>query len=64
MALNSLLNFLLDHAAEREQPLVDRGGHLADEFDHALPVLKNPGLPDHLIAEFIDLGLIGRRRAK
>src|SRR4051812_39421304 len=26
----ALLNLLLNHAAEREQPLVDRGGHLTD----------------------------------
>ena len=58
----ALFHFLLNRAAERKQPLVDRGRHLADEFDHAPPVLENPGLPDQLIAEFVDLGLIGRRR--
>ena len=56
----SLLHLLLDHAAEREQALVDRGRYFADEFDHALPFLENPGLPDQLIAELLDLGLIRR----
>ena len=27
----------------------------------SLPVLENPRLPDKLIAEFVDLGLVGRR---
>jgi len=36
--------------AEREQPLVDRGGHLTDKFDHAPPVLENPRFPGELIA--------------
>src|SRR5213075_2768198 len=58
-----LLHLLLDHTAEREQPLVNRGGHLAHEFDHALPVLENSRLPDQLIAELVDLGLVGWRCA-
>src|ERR1700737_5618376 len=56
----SLFHLLLDRASEREQPLVDRGRYLADEFDHASAVLEDPGFPDQLIAEFIDRGLIGR----
>ena len=60
-ALSGLFHLLLDHAAEREQPLVDRGRHLADEFDDAPPVLEDARLPDQLVAEFVDLGLIGRR---
>jgi len=32
-----------------KQPLVDRGGHLTDEFDHAPAVLEYPGFPDQLM---------------
>src|SRR6266566_6601551 len=59
----SLFHILLNRAAEREQPLVDRGGHLTDKFDHAPPVLENPRFPGELIAEIVDLGLIRRGRA-
>src|SRR6476660_2394620 len=58
-----LFHFLLDGAAERKQLLVDRGRHLADEFHHLPAVLEDSGLPDELIAEFVDPGLVGRRRA-
>ncbi len=56
----TLFHFLLNRSSEREQTLVDRRRHLADEFDDALPVLEDACLPDKLIAEFVDLGLIGR----
>src|SRR5450631_3011781 len=54
----ALLHVLLDLAAQGKQPLVDRGRHVADEFDDAVPVLENAGFPEQLIAEFIELGLI------
>ena len=57
-----LLHFLLDGAAERKQPLVDRGRHLADEFHHLPSVLEDSRLPDQLIAELVDPGLVGRQR--
>src|SRR6185295_5693807 len=53
-----LFDFLLNRSSEREQTLVDRRRHLANEFDNALPVLEDAGLPNKLIAEVVDLGLI------
>src|SRR5581483_1588524 len=57
-----LFDFLLDGAAERKQALIECGRHLADEFDHAAAVLEDARLPDQLIAEFVDLRLVGRLR--
>ena len=48
--MSSLFHLLLDHATECEQPLVNRGRYLTDEFDHTPPVLKNPRFPNQLIA--------------
>src|SRR5438128_1944542 len=59
----TLFHFLLDHASERKQPLVDGGGNLADEPHHLVAVLENAGLPDQLVAERLDLSLIARRGA-
>src|SRR4051794_33882465 len=50
----ALLHLLPNHAAEREQALVDRGRHFADEFDDAPSVLEDAGLPYQLIAELVD----------
>src|SRR3954447_5674263 len=57
----TLFHFLLDHAPEREQALIDRGRNLADESYHFAAVLENAGFPDQLITERIDLGVIARR---
>src|ERR1700759_3232725 len=54
-----LLDFLLDGPAKRKQPLIERGRHVADEFDDAAAVFEDSRLPDQLIAEFVDLGLVG-----
>src|SRR5262249_37333186 len=56
----ALLYFLLDLTAEPEQSLVDFGGHLADILHDASPVLEYARFPEELIAELVDLGLIGR----
>src|SRR5262245_4839471 len=56
----ALLYFLLDLAAEREQSLVDFGGHLAYILHDASPVLEYPRFPEEIIAQLVDFGLIGR----
>jgi hypothetical protein len=61
--IRPLFDLLLDRSSEREQPLVDRRRHLADELDHVPPVLEDPRLPNKLIAELADLRLVGRGRA-
>ena len=54
------INLLLNRSAEGEQTLVDRRRHLADEFDDAAPVFEDARLPNKLIAEVVDLGLVAR----
>jgi hypothetical protein len=49
-ASSPLFDFLLNVSGKREQSLIDRGRHLAHEFDHLAPIVENPRLPNELVA--------------